>query len=100
MILSYPLPSCHMYLSFSFSSRTISLVVKALVGWHCVKRLARGHRVCSVGRYIRPPEGRGFDSFIVHTLIFWITCWILQEDRVSMFNYPLLRAELYRWTTQ
>ena len=61
----------HLYSSLHF--RTISLVERALVGGHCVRRLIRGHRVCPAGRLIRSltDEGRGFDSHIVHTLDFF-----------------------------
>ena len=71
----------YMYSSSCPYFRTISLVERALVGGHCVRRLIRGHRVCPAGRLIRSltDEGRGFDSHIVHTLRFFlIFVWTLE----------------------
>ena len=69
ILWSHPLDVWYIYLYSSFHFRTISLVERALVGGHCVRRLIRGHRVCPAGRLIRSltDEGRGFDSHIVHT---------------------------------
>ena len=77
ILCSHPLDTWYVYLYSSFHFRTISLVERALVGGHCVRRLIRGHRVCPAGRLIRSlrDEGRGFDSHIVHTEnIFIIFC--------------------------
>ena len=64
------LPVWYIYFSFPPYSRTISLVVKHSLAGTVSDGLPVGTESARSGGWIRSPEGRGFDSFIVHSIYF------------------------------
>ena len=71
----YPLLDCYIYLSFSSYFRTVSLVVKHSLAGTVSDGLPVGTESARLGGWIRSPEGRRFESFIVRAVYFLYPFW-------------------------